>query len=300
MNDTFYVEEQLKNIVPKAYEAEFPNLKAKEIFPVDYSDGDGVDVIEWRSYNGTGIAKILASYAAKDIPRVDINSKKNFTRVFTGGDSFGYSLDDIRKSQKTGQQIDANKAKIALRANEELIEKIAFNGEETHGIVGILAHPNISRFSTLKSTSTNKYAWKDKSAKERLEDLYAQFNTITKASNDMETPDSIAWSPDVHNFMHETPYSDRDATPIIEVFKKAKPEIKNFFKVPHFSKAGTNGSDVVVMYKKDPEKLSLKIPHETEFLPPQPDGLEQIVFTRFRIAGIVVFMPLSILIGEGY
>lgn len=299
MNDTFYVEEQLKNIIPKAYEAKFPALKAKEVFPVDYSDGNGVDVIEWYSYGARGIAKIIASYAAKDIPRVDVDGKKNFIKVFSGGDSFGYSIDDIRKSQRTGKSLEVSKATAALRANEELIERIAFKGDPKFGILGILDHPNIPRFSALKS-STNKFAWKDKSAKEKLDDLYAMFNTITKSTNDMETPDSIAWSPDIHNFMHETPYSDKDATPIIEIFKKAKPEIKNIFKVPHFSKAGANESDIVVMFNKDPEKICLKIPHETEFLPPQPEGLEQVVYTTLRIAGVVVFMPFSVIIGEGF
>ena len=80
MHDSIFVEEQLKSIVSKAYETNFPNLKAKEIFPVDYSDGDGVDFIEWHSYDARGIAKILASYAAKDIPRVDVSGKKNFIR----------------------------------------------------------------------------------------------------------------------------------------------------------------------------------------------------------------------------
>ncbi|KAB8035833.1 DUF2184 domain-containing protein [Silvanigrella paludirubra] len=299
MNDTIYVEEQLTNILPKTYEAKFPNLKAKEIFPVDYSDGDGVDIIEWISYDARGIAKILASYAAKDIPRVDISGKKNFTRVFTGGASFGYSVDDIRKSQKTGKSIDAKKASTALRANEELIEKISFNGDDKHGIVGILAHPNIPRFSTLKNAAT-KYLWKDKNPKEKLDDLYSMFNSMTKTTNELETPDSIALSPDIYNLLHETPYSDRDSTPIVETFKKAKPEIKNYYKVPYFAKAGANETDIVMMFKKDSEKISLKIPHETEFMPPQVDGLEQVVFTRLRIAGVVVFMPFSCLIGEGF
>jgi hypothetical protein len=299
MHDSIFVEEQLKSIVSKAYETNFPNLKAKEIFPVDYSDGDGVDFIEWHSYDARGIAKILASYAAKDIPRVDVSGKKNFIRVFTGGDSFGYSIDDIKKAQRTGVSLEAKKASIALRANEELIEKLAFKGDDNFGIQGILSHPNIPRFAASQNSS-GKISWKEKTSQEILDDLSQMFNTMTKTTNEMETPDSIALASDLYNILCDRPYSDRDSTRIIKVFKESKPEIKNIYKVSHFNKAGENGSDVVLFFTKDPEKIVLKIPHETEFLTAQTDGLEYLVCTRLRVAGVVVFMPFSCLIGEGF
>ncbi len=298
-SDSIFLESQLKNIVPKAYEIQYPNLKAKEIFPVDYSDGDGVDLIEWKQYDARGMAKILASYAAKDIPRVDLSAKKNVIRVFPGGDSYGYSIDDIKKAQRNNTDLEAKKASIAQRANEELIERLAFKGDEDFGIKGILDQPNVPRFSALKN-SNNKTLWQDKKPQEVLDDLYAMFNKITDVTNEMECPDSLGLAPAMFNKLTDTPYSERDSTRLMDVFKKSKPEIKNIYKIPHFAKAGTNGTDIAIFYERNEEKLSLKIPYETEHLPPQVNGLEYVIYTRLRVAGVVVFMPFSLLIGEGF
>jgi len=265
MQDSIFLEEQLKIIISKAYETKIPGLTAKEVFPIDYSDGDGVDIIEWCTFNERGISKILESYAAKDIPRVDA-CKKNIIKVFSVGSSFSYSIDEIKIAQCTGVSLDEKKVADALAESEKIIEKLAFNGDEELGTQGILNHSTIPRFAPLQNL-LGKTSWKEKTSQEKLNDLNEMFNTITKTTNEMETPDSVA---------------------------------KNIYKVPCFNKTGENGSDIVMFFKKDPQKIVLKIPHETEFLPFQVHGLEYVVFTRLRVAGVVVFEPLSCLIGEGF
>jgi hypothetical protein len=298
MQDSVFLEEQLKIIISKAYETKIPGLTAKEVFPIDYSDGDGVDIIEWCTFNKRGISKTLESYAAKDIPRVDA-CKKNIIKVFSVGRSFSYSIDEIKIAQCTGVSLNEKKVVDALAENEKIIEKLAFNGDEELGTQGILNHSSIPRFAPLQNL-LGKTSWKEKTSQEKLNDLNEMFNTINKTTNEMETPDSVALASDLYNTLHDTPYSDIDAIPIIEIFKKSKPEIKNIYKVPCFNKTGENGSDIVMFFKKDPQKIVLKIPHETEFLPFQVHGLQYVVFTRLRVAGVVVFEPLSCLIGEGF
>ncbi|RDB35416.1 MAG: DUF2184 domain-containing protein [Spirobacillus cienkowskii] len=298
MQDSIFLEEQLKVIIPQACKTKFPGLTAKDVFPIDYSDGDGVDIIEWCSFKERNISKILERYAAKDTPRVDV-SKKNFIEVFSVRSSFSYSIDEIKKAQRTGVSLDAKKVVLALKENAKIIEKLAFKGDEQLGTQGILNHSTIPRFAPLQN-SLGKTSWKEKTSQEKLNDLNEMFNTITKTTNEMETPDSVALASDLYNTLHDTPYSDTDAIPIIEIFKQSKPEIKNIYKVPYFNKAGENGSDVIMFFKKDPQKIVLKIPHETEFLPIQAHRLEYVIFTRLRVAGVVVFEPLSCLIGEGF
>lgn len=298
-SDSIFIESQLANIIPKAHEAVFPNLKAKELFPVDYSDGDGVDIIKWFSYNARGLAKLLAGYAAKDIPRVDLGGNPNFAQIFSGGSSYAYSIDDVKKAIRNNINLEARKAIIAQRANDELIEKLAFKGDEDFGIKGILNQPNIPKFNALKGAN-DKILWKDKQPKEILNDLYSMFNTILTSTNELECPDTAAMPPSLYNILSDTPYSDRDSTPLLEVFKRSKPEIKNIFRVPQLAKAGANGSDVIIFYERNEDKICLKIPHETEHLLVQNIAMEFVINTRLRVAGIVVFYPMSILIGEGF
>ena len=59
--------------------------------------------------------------------------------------------------------------------------------------------------------------------------------------------------------------------------------------------SGPSGKDCAMMYRKDPEKLTMEIPQDVEFLPEQVDGLMFKVPAHARTAGVVIYCPLSVI-----
>lgn len=59
------------------------------------------------------------------------------------------------------------------------------------------------------------------------------------------------------------------------------------------------GTDAMVAFDKNPDKLQLEIPVELEYLPVQQKNLEMTVPGRARIAGLNIYYPLSLAIATG-
>ena len=295
---SLFLESQLTVIENKAFEVPHPDLKAKTLFQVDYSLGDGVDFYDWISFDKKGTSSLLSSYSIRDLKRADISAKKNRAEIHTGGNSFGYTIDELKKCQRAGTPLEQKRADAALRANNELMEKICFYGDKERSIPGLLNHPNIPRLAASSVTigSEKVTSWSKKSSQQILQDLHDLYNAMT---NDIEEPNTLAIPSTPHSILSQRTYSDQNSITLIELFQKMYPNIK-IERVNQLSKAGANGSDVIIFYNDSVDKIKFMIPVETEFLPPQPDGLQFVVPTRFRIAGLVVYFPMSLIIGEGY
>ena len=107
------------------------------IFPVTSEADPGADTVAFDSYDSVGMAKIITNYA-DDLPRADVKAQRTIVKVFDIATSYGYSIKDIRRAKMTGKPLTTRKAESARRANDALVNKIAFQGDAEHGILGIL------------------------------------------------------------------------------------------------------------------------------------------------------------------
>lgn len=99
--------------------------------------GAGAEYITYRQYDSVGVAKIIANYA-DDLPRADVTGKE-FTSPIRGiGIGYGYSVQEIRAAEMTGKALDARKASAAMKAHEQLINRLIFNGDAEYGLPGFL------------------------------------------------------------------------------------------------------------------------------------------------------------------
>lgn len=296
-----FLESQLTEIQNKSYDVPHADLKAKELFPVNYSLGDGVDYYQWLSFEGVGLAKLISSYALKDIPRADAFAKKNQVEVYTGAIGYAYTIDDIKKSIKTGVPLEQKRANTATRANFELQEKVFFYGDTARNMPGLLNHPNIPRSTAAKVTVDNALttSWDKKNSDQILQDLYDLYNTMIISTNEKEVPNTLLLSLRCYNILSQRSYSDKCPDKLLKLFQDTYKEIK-VERLSLLSKAGANNSDLAIFYNNSIEKIEFNIPVEVEHYEAQREGLEFVILTRQRIAGCIPFYPMSLIIGEGF
>ena len=81
------------------------------------------------------------------------------------------------------------------------------------------------------------------------------------------------------------------------------PYLKDIISAPELSEKSTEtnpyGKNVALLYTNSAEKFSLEIPLPFYQYPLQPKNLEVVVPCEQRIAGIVMYYPLSALIAVG-
>ena len=131
-NESVFFNRELAYIKSKSYDAKYAELKGLTLIPISTEAGAGVNEIVYHQYRGVGFAKVIADYA-KDFPRVDIYGIEKSVKVKGIGDSYGYSIKEIRASQRTGKGLDQRRAITARRAHDEMMNRMALKSNAVDG-----------------------------------------------------------------------------------------------------------------------------------------------------------------------
>lgn len=270
-------------------------LKAFELIPVSTEAGPGAETISYQQYDMTGIAKIISNYA-DDLPRADVKGKEFFSPVRSIGNSYGYSLQEIRASAMANKSLEQRKANAAATAQRQQWNKIAFNGDSVSGLKGWLDAANVpSSAVDASATSGSSLKWTGKTPVEILADLNKAIQSIVSTTKGVERPNTIVLPPAQFGLISTTPYSANSSElTILEYFKRTNPGITTVTDASELTNAFDNGSkDGFIVYDKSPDKLTLEMPQMFEQLPVQERGLEFVVPCHSRIGGVIVYAPLS-------
>ena len=289
---------ELEAVKAKTYDQKSANLNALNLFPMSTEVDAGAETITYQSFGQVGMAKIVANYAT-DFPRVDVEGEEHSARVFSIGASYGYSVQDVRAARLAGKPLNQRKATAVRRAIDEKINSIAFNGDEAHGIVGILKNPNISTYTLTADGTGSATEFKKKTPVQILRDLNAAVSSVIELTNGVEVPDTVVLPIAQYNYLSNTPYSDSIADSILTVFKKNNPYIKDVFQAAEMAGAGASGKDIALIYVRDADHVTVECPMPFMQYNVQQDNMEYKVPCEARTAGVLVYYPLSMVKVEG-
>lgn len=292
---------ELEHIKAKSYNVIYAELKARNLFPVSNDGGKGITNITYRTYDQVGAAKIINAYA-NDLPRADISGKETTIPVRSIGISYGYDLDEIQSSQLTGRNLDQRRANAARRAVEQQHNDIAFFGDAESGLEGFFSHPNIPTGAVANPGGGT--AWTTKTPDEILADINDLFSDIFETTKMVERGNTLLLPPAQWSLINSTARSANSDTTIAMYVVQNSPYINSINDIIPVNECdSTNnpllGTDAMVAYDRNPDKLQLEIPVELEFLPVQEKNLEFIIPGRSRFGGLNVYYPLSAAIGTG-
>ena len=266
---------------------------------LDYIKSKSYDKI-YYSYEKTGMAAIISNYAT-DLPRADVKGSPTTAYVKSIGDSYGYSIQEMRASRMAGKSLDTRKAEAARYAIDRKTNEIAFAGDKEHKLMGMLSSDNNIPLYTLATVET-KTSWKDKSAAEILADINGMFAYQSRITQDVQRAEPLALPPAVFIDISTRQIPNTGYT-VKRFLLENAPYLKNIITAPELSaeNKATNpyGVDVAMLYTNSADKFSLEIPMAFYQYPLQNRNLEVIVPCEERVAGIVLYYPLSALLAVG-
>ena len=291
---------ELDYIKSKSYDKIYPEFTALNNFPITHEVPEGAETMTYYSYEKTGMAAIISNYAT-DLPRADVKGSPTTAYVKSIGDSYGYSIQEMRASRLAGKSLDTRKAEAARYAIDRKTNEIAFAGDREHKLMGMLSSDNNIPLYTLATVET-KTSWKDKSAAEILADINGMFAYQSRITQDVERADTLALPPAVYIDISTRQIPNTGYT-VKKFLLENAPYLKKIITAPELSaeNAATNpyGVDVAMLYTNSAEKFSLEIPMAFYQYPLQNRNLEVIIPCEERVAGIVLYYPLSALLAVG-
>ena len=291
---------ELDYVKTKSYDRIYPEFTALNNFPITHEVPEGAESMTYYSYEKTGMAAIISNYAT-DLPRADVKGSPTTAYVKSIGDSYGYSIQEMRASRMAGKSLDTRKAEAARYAIDRKTNEIAFAGDKEHKLMGMLSSDNNIPLYTLATVET-KTSWKDKSAAEILADINGMFAYQSRITQDVERADTLALPPAVFIDISTRQIPNTGYT-VKRFLLENAPYLKNIITAPELSaeNKATNpyGVDVAMLYTNSADKFSLEIPMAFYQYPLQNRNLEVIVPCEERVAGIVLYYPLSALLAVG-
>lgn len=297
-NESIFFARELEHVKSGTYDIKYPQLKATQLIPVSTDAGTGAETITYTQYDSVGIAKIIANYA-DDLPRADVTGKQFTRKVRSVGNSYGYSIQDIRNAMQAGKSLDQRKAEAARRAHDVKVNSVAFYGDAEYGLYGLLNHPNVPLYVLPADGEGGSTKFKDKTPDQVLRDMNGMVQQMIKVTKGIETPDTFMLPTDIIAYLNSTPRSSVSDTTIMEFFLKTNGYVTSIEGVTELSGAGAGGSDALILYRKDPMALTLEIPQPFEQFPPQSENMSYVVNCHSRIGGVIVYYPLSLIKAEG-
>jgi hypothetical protein len=299
---------ELDFIKSETYDVLYPEFTAIKLFPFSSEVDPGAQTITFYAYDKSGFAKIIQNYAT-DLPRADVKGTPQTARIYGIGDSFGYSVDEMRASRFAGKSLDVRKGESARYAIERELNRIAWSGDEATGLVGVLSvSNNVPLFTLPQNAAGTSTKWVDKTPMEVLNDINAIIAYTATLTKSVERPDTLVLPTDAFLYLANTPMIVNTGTGAVSTIMKwvldNSPRLKEIVEAPELNADSgitpyAPAQGVGFMFKKDAKKFTIENPLPFFQHPVQPKGLEFEIPCEAKTAGALIYYPLSMLIIPG-
>lgn len=295
---SFYLA-QTAGLDPIIYEKKYPNIVYRNDVPVDTSYPEGVQSINYRSWDGRAIAKFIGANA-DDLPSVALEATLTNVPVALGGIEYSYSFDELRTSQMYGMPIDSKKAEVAFRAFEEHAQRVAYFGDAEHKMDGLFNSPSVT-----VTTVANDWS--------KLAGSLVNTTELQPIINDINVLIKQVWENTKGTFIPDTVLIPAAKFSIISGLRFATgtdTSVLNWLKENNFytemtgkplnlgarfqlNDQGTLSFGRMVAYTKDPECVKVYHPMPYKTHPPQFESLRVKTPSEYKISGTEFLQPMS-------
>lgn len=295
--ESAFFEKELTYVKSRTYDAKLAELKGLSLIPISTEAGSGMSEIAYRRYRGVGFAKVIADYA-KDFPRVDVFGEEASVKVKGIGDSYGYSIPEIRASQRAGKQLDQRRATMARRAHDEQINKMLLKSDEKWGTNGLIDYPGITEISLPADGTGSSKTWASKDVDQILRDINLLVDAVMVPTNGREAPDTLILPLAQYNDLANRRLPNTDVT-LLSYILNNNPQIKKIDWLVELKGVGAGNTDRMMVGKFDPEHITGEIPQPFEQFDAQQEGMEFTIPCHSECAGTIIYYPMAFAFADG-
>lgn len=286
----FYIS-QLANLEAKIYEAKYTAINFAEMIPVNTDVPEWADSWDYISYDAVTLGKFIGS-SADDLPNVALSANKTSVPIGYAGNSFDYSLDELRKSQQLRIPIDVTKGRAAFRGSQEHSQRVAYFGDASRGMYGLFNNPNLA----LDNSTTN---WATATGQEKVSDMNSLLIKVWIDSANTHLPNALAIDSERYAQISSQRMDTGTDTTVLEFFKKNNlyttttgQELRIFPRL-QLNTAGVGGKARMLAYELNDDNLGMCNPIPWRAIAPQMKNLSIVVPAEYKISGTDFRYPFS-------
>jgi hypothetical protein len=301
-DETIALALQLEQMRASVYETLYPDLKCREMFPVQGDIDPGAQTFAWSESDVRGKFAAIADNGGfvGDLTPVGVEESKQTRPIVSYGGIAHYSLQDLRRAAFMSKPLESRLLAGLRRAWEEKLDDVVSLGDPAQGIAtGALNRPIGTGATQTRETAVTTADWAEatKSATAMLDDLMQLVREFVVDSREIQalSPDSLALPVHIYMRAATTYFTDVQGGTVLNRFIQDNGFVRNVYRWDNLKASFTgNASGRALLWKKDPDICSVVIPQDFEVIAPQQHMFGFQVPAHGRTAGFVVYRPLGL------
>lgn len=295
-----FVVAQASIIEPGVYKTRYPAVQYRDLIPVDTSGSEFATSVTYYSQDQFGKAGWINGNA-DDIPKAGTNRAQHQTGVHTAGIGYGFGWEEIGRAQLLGIGLQSDDAAAARKASEEMVDRVALQGDETKGFTGLFNAAGVTPIAAQTgswdgTTDTNLIV---SVLNQALLNVFNGTNTVSIADTLL-----LPWTK--FNLLATRKMSDNSDMTVIQwylannLYTVQTGQQLTLRGVRGLDTAGVGGTARLIAYRNDPEVLKLHMPMPHRFLPAWQSGpLRWDIPGVMRLGGLDVRLPKEVVYLDG-
>ena len=280
----------------------YPQIQYPQLVPVDTGGNPFTQTVTYVSADQYGKADWINGNA-DDIPMAGTVRAQHKTAVYTAAIGYGWGWEEVNYAQMAGVNLPAEDAMAARRAYEEMVDRVALQGDASKGFTGLFNSPGVT-----VAAPTSGAAWTAGTATPTtiLRDINDSLQLIHTATNTAVTADTLLLPFARFNRLATTTFGNEGANTLLDMVMRTNVYTATTGQpllvrgIRGLDTAGNAGATRMIAYRRSPDVLKMHIPMPHRFLPVYQDGpLHFVVPGVFRLGGLDVRRPKEMLYVDG-
>ncbi|MCC7542363.1 MAG: DUF2184 domain-containing protein [Deltaproteobacteria bacterium] len=288
--DTSTFSRELEHVLRTLYMQEYPELKARQLIPINGEAGPGARTVTHQIWNVQGKAR-LGNAKGDDIPLVQTTGAEASSPIVGLRLGYAYDTDELREAVMTGRPIDRMRGDACREIMERTADDVAAVGDSEFGLVGLFKNSNVPTVSPVTGTWTASTT-----SAQMLGDLTKLLNSIPAATKNIHYPNALILGTDEYNL---AAVKEVDTTNRITVLQALKDQWRaatgrdlmiTSWVAADLADAENDGPRAVA-YVKDPKVLFWHVTLEFVAMPPQLRNFQFVIPCEMRLGGVDFIRP---------
>lgn len=298
-----FVVSQTTHVESQVYQMKYPDIQYPKLIPVDTSAHPFAKSVTYYSSDKAGKADWINGNS-DDIPLASTEKSKFETAVYTAGIGYSWGWEEIQQAQMLGVNLPAEDAMAARRAYEEMVDRVALEGDAEKGFSG-----GLFNYSTVTANAADNGDWENATALQINKDINDAIGNIYTETNTTGIADTLVLPFSKYLYIASTPMSVDNNMTILNfvrqnnIYTAQTGQPLTIVSARGLDDAGVSVSPDgarMVAYRRSPEVLKMHIPMPHRFLPVYQDGpLHWVVPGVFRLGGLDIRLPKEVTYVDG-
>lgn len=296
-----FLVQQATLIEPQVYAMRYQDIQYPQLMPVDTSAPEWINSVTYFSLDSVGQANWFNG-GAQDVPHAELLREKFETSVSMAAIGYRYNLEELGKAQLLGMNLTTEKANAARRASEEFIDRIAFVGDPSKGMLGLVNQTGVTASTAPADGTGSATTFASKTPDQVLRDINAALTGIFTGTLGAEIADTLLLPYSVLLDLSTRRIDAVNQTTILEwvernnIYTRTTGQpltIRGLF--GYLDTAGASSTRRMIAYRRSPEVLKMHMPMPFRFMPVWQVG--PVLFEvpgLFRLGGVDVRRPAAV------